>query len=229
MFDPQRLLTDLIDTGLSRKKGKKGKKGKKKGSIGGTVLSSGGLMLLGGLAFAAYDHYSEQRKRSAVPPPPPPPPPFSGRTAAPPPPPSASAPPPPPTPPVMTAAAALPVCDDGTARLLIRAMICAAKADGVIDAEERRAIVGRLSDSGADAEELAFVAAEFEAPANVEALIADVDDPDVAIEVYLVSLLAITVDTEAERIYLAYLAQRLGLAPATVASLHERAGVPVPV
>jgi uncharacterized membrane protein YebE (DUF533 family) len=47
----------------------------------------------------------------------------------------------------------------------------------------------------------------------------------VARRVYTVSLLAIEVDTDAERAYLKVLADRLGLDPATVEGIHNDFGL----
>jgi uncharacterized membrane protein YebE (DUF533 family) len=55
-----------------------------------------------------------------------------------------------------------------------------------------------------------------------------VNGPGQAAEVYAASLLAIEVDSPAERAYLGLLAARLGLADELVASLHGAAGVPAP-
>jgi len=109
------------------------------------------------------------------------------------------------------------------AKLMIRAMIQAAKADGEIDAAERATILSHLED--ASDEELAFVTAALDAPADVMGLAAQVGDHAKA-QVYSASLMAITVDTDAEKAYLKGLAAALGLDAATVASLHAAAGKP---
>ena len=46
-------------------------------------------------------------------------------------------------------------------------------------------------------------------------------------QVYLVSLMAIEVDTDDERRYLQALAGRLGLEPARVEEIHGQVGVPM--
>lgn len=110
--------------------------------------------------------------------------------------------------------AAVPSDPERAARqalLLIRAMIAAAKADGAIDDEERRRIVGKLREAGADATACAFVEAEMARPSSIDALIADIPDQMTAAQVYMASLFAIDVDTQAEKAYLATLAKRLGL------------------
>jgi uncharacterized membrane protein YebE (DUF533 family) len=113
-----------------------------------------------------------------------------------------------------------------TAQLVLRAMINAAKADGQIDGGEMQRIVGRLEESGADDEARAFVLDEMQKPEDLDGLIRGVRSPEVAVEVYAASLLAIEVDTPAERDYLRRLAGRSSLDARTVRRVHEALGVP---
>ena len=69
-------------------------------------------------------------------------------------------------------------------------------------------------------EEREFISNELLAPAPVETIAAQVQTPDMARQVYAVSLIAITVDTDAERTYLAALARKLGLNPEVVQEMH---------
>ncbi|MBN2631507.1 MAG: DUF533 domain-containing protein [Rhodobacteraceae bacterium] len=110
------------------------------------------------------------------------------------------------------------------ARLMIRAMIQAAKADGQIDAAEREVILSHLSD--ASDEEIAFVEAEFDAALDPVALAQGVADTARA-QVYSTSLMVLQVDTEAERVYLRNLAAALHLDAETVAQLHAQMGKPL--
>lgn len=112
------------------------------------------------------------------------------------------------------------------ALVLIRAMVSAAKADGEIDAAERGRIAGRVKESGAGAEALEFLMAEMARPLDVPALVAQVRGPEEAVEVYAASLLAIEVDTDAERQYLNQLGRSLGLDLATLGEIHRALGVP---
>lgn len=107
------------------------------------------------------------------------------------------------------------------ARLLIRAMIQAAKADGEIDDEERKKILDQLGD--ASAEEIAFVEAELDGPVDVAGLAAATSETMKA-QVYATSLAAIRPDTPAETTYLAQLAAALGLDAQTVARIHAGSG-----
>ena len=109
-------------------------------------------------------------------------------------------------------------------RLLLRAMISAAKADGQIDQAEMQQVVGRLAAGSVTAEEKQFVLDQIAAPIDVAALAAEVRSPAQAAEVYAASLLAMHADTDAERSYLAELARALRLDEATVAELHRMTG-----
>jgi len=108
------------------------------------------------------------------------------------------------------------------AKLMIRAMIQAAKADGEIDADERAKILGHLT--GASDEERAFVEAEMAGPPDPAGLVA-ATDAAMKSQVYSASLMAINVDNAAEAGYLRSLAEALGLDAATRDALHARMGV----
>ena len=107
------------------------------------------------------------------------------------------------------------------ALILIRAMIAAANADGVIDQAERNHILQRLQAVDLSPEEHAFVVQELLSPADLEAIVGRVDRPELARQVYTVSLMAIAVDTEKERRYMRTLASRLGLDESTVEQIHR--------
>lgn len=113
-----------------------------------------------------------------------------------------------------------------TERLLLRAMISAAKADGQIDQAEMQKVVGELAKDSVTAEEKQFVLDQMAGAVDVEALAAEVRSPAQAAEVYAASLMAINADTEAERAYLASLARALRLDDAAVAELHRLTGAP---
>lgn len=104
------------------------------------------------------------------------------------------------------------------ARLMIRAMIQAAKADGEIDADERAKIMDHLTD--ASDEEIAFVEAELDAPVDVTALAATTGEAMKA-QVYAAARMAIQVDTPQENAYLNQLAAALGLDAGTRARLDQ--------
>lgn len=109
------------------------------------------------------------------------------------------------------------------ATLIIRAMVNSAKADGTIDQQEQERIIGKLgniSDSEAD-----FIRKEFEAPLDVAGFVRSVP-PDMAQQIYAISLAAIDLDTRTEAQYLSQLAQGLNLSPEVCNALHEQVGAP---
>jgi len=167
---------------------------------GGTnrgASSGGGMAILGTLAMAAFKHWQQSQSAGA--------------------------------------AAAMPaiapqqfaeLTSPQAETLVLRAMISAAKADGQVDDEEIERIVGKIDDDGVSAEEKQFITSELRAPLNLQALVADVPDALVGTQVYAASLLAINLDTEAERNYLRTLAQMLQLDASAVERLHSLTGAP---
>lgn len=119
----------------------------------------------------------------------------------------------------------LPMQDQASAELLLRAMINAAKADGQIDGTEMNAILAKLDEAGADPAAKDFVLEEMRRPLDVDALVAGATTPGLAAAVYAASTMAIKVDTVAEQNYLAQLAGRLGISPQVRASLDASLGV----
>lgn len=223
MFNPEKLLGGLL--------GGSGRRG------GANLLTSQLGMGLLGVAIAAAEHYMNKSSPQATPaagghvggvPPSapgasPPPPPGTSPAAAPPPPPGpgpAASPPsaPPGTVPSTTAS-------QGEAVLLIRAMIAAANADGTIDQEERQRILDKFQGANLSPEEHTFLVTELLSPASMEAIASQVSSEALARQVYGVSLLAVNVDTEAERVYLQALGQRLGIAPAERDTMHKALGI----
>ncbi|KIN88752.1 tellurite resistance TerB family protein [Thauera sp. SWB20] len=114
--------------------------------------------------------------------------------------------------------------EPATAELIVRAMISAAKADGEVSEDEIQRIVGRIGADGLSEEEKQFMIAELRRPLDLAALVAEVPNEMVAVEVYAASLLAIELDTPAEAAYLRQLAQALRLDGATLSRLHEITG-----
>lgn len=109
------------------------------------------------------------------------------------------------------------------AALMLRAMIQAIKADGQMDAAEKRRLMETLD--GATRQELDFVNAELAAESDIEGLAAQVP-VGMEAQVYAISLAAIDLDSRAEADYLAALARALGLTPAEVTEIHDTAGAP---
>ena len=203
-MNPERLIGSLIFGGLGRR-------------LPGRTKAAVGMGLLG-VAIAAIEHFQQQKGVGGTPPPPPGPRPL--------PPPLPPAMPPAMPPPPREAPAAAPAEREREAMLLVEAMAAAAAADGSLDDDERARITARAQGAGLAADELAFVQRALEQPPTAAEIAARVADTDQAEQVYAASLLAVRVDTEPERAYLADLAARLRLAPETVARLHCLLGAP---
>jgi uncharacterized membrane protein YebE (DUF533 family) len=112
---------------------------------------------------------------------------------------------------------------DSMSLAILRAMIAAAKADGHIDAEEQRRIFGKLDELGLDTEEKAFVIDELRRPLDIDAVVAAATTPELAVEIYAASVLAIDPDDPAEQAYLAMLASRLKLDPGLKLAVEREA------
>lgn len=108
------------------------------------------------------------------------------------------------------------------AKLMIRAMIQAAKADGEIDASERAKIMEHLGD--ASQEERAFIEAQLDAPVDAMALANDTSQ-QMAAQVYAAAIMTIRVDSLKEADYLNTLAKGLGLSDATRDRVHSAMGI----
>lgn len=180
--------------------------GKSSRKLGGKALTYGGMAVLGGLAYKAWQDWQAGKAPATEP---------QRREAM-----EAEAPPPPPA-----GSRFLPDERDEARQAnlslaLIRAMISAAKSDGHIDADEQQRIFRHVNEAGLSAEEKAFVMDELAKPLDIDAVVAGADSPEAAAEIYAASLLAIDPDTPAERGYLSMLAGRLGLEPALVEHLH---------
>ncbi|MCV6623765.1 MAG: tellurite resistance TerB family protein [Cellvibrionaceae bacterium] len=105
--------------------------------------------------------------------------------------------------------------------MLISAMIAAAKADGQIDGAEHQAIFGKIEELGLDTQAKAFVLDQLNKPLDIDSLVSSAANKEQAVELYLASLMAIEVDTAAEQAYMNMLAARLELEPELVAQIHQ--------
>jgi len=111
---------------------------------------------------------------------------------------------------------------ENAAQVILMAMINAAKADGRIDPDEARRIVGRLDEMGANREVRDWVFEQMSGPLDVGPMIeAARGNPELAAQVYAATLLAVEVDTAAENRYLEELQRALGL-PEAVAERIEQ-------
>ena len=177
-----------------------GKKGKK---LAKSALKVGGLAAVGGLAYAAYKRYQQGEAPQGTTPR------AEFRES-------------------LTQTGFLPPDDDTASQsalglALLQAMIAAAKADGHIDAKEHQRIFEQLNKLDLDAESKAFLLEELGKPLDLDAVVKLGVTPEVATEIYTASVLAVDIDTPAERAYLQMLAARLNLAPALVEHIHATA------
>jgi uncharacterized membrane protein YebE (DUF533 family) len=174
--------------------------GAAKGAVGG-----GAMAILGTLALTALKNYQASASASAADAP-------ATRMGA--------------TPPPVAPEEAQAVTDPATEKLIVRAMISAAKSDGQVDQTEMQRIVGQIDAEGVTDAERQFVIDEMTRPLDLNGLVAEVRTPAVAAEVYAASILAIDIDSEAERQYLRDLAHGLRLDHGTVQRLHQLTGAP---
>lgn len=105
---------------------------------------------------------------------------------------------------------------------ILKAIICAAKADGHIDDQEREMIDKALEQMGADAAVVRWVDAELKKPVDPSELARVASTPEMAAEMYLASLMVIDEQNYMERVYLKELASQLQLSPQVVAHLEQQ-------
>ncbi|EPY99380.1 tellurite resistance TerB family protein [Mannheimia haemolytica] len=114
------------------------------------------------------------------------------------------------------------VDENVASKVILQAMIVAAASDGAITEEEKAAIVSQVGD---EAEVIEWIRQEMDTPATVEEIARQVgNDQALATQVYLASR-AVCRDLERKEIvFLANLADALGLAEALVEQLEKDAG-----
>ncbi|MGO4526849.1 tellurite resistance TerB family protein [Microvirga sp. 2MCAF35] len=188
-------------------------KGRKNGKLTGNLVKLGGLAVIGGLAYKAYQN--QQAARGAA----------GGEANAP------AAPAAGPDEAVAQSALSLPETSrfhpvsqtEDDALLFLRTMVAAAASDGQIDQAERARIVEGLTEAGIDPDASRWLETEMASPADVEELAAGVNDPDKAAQVYAAARLAIDPDTMQEREFLHQLAEALDLDPAIRSQIDDTA------
>jgi uncharacterized membrane protein YebE (DUF533 family) len=112
------------------------------------------------------------------------------------------------------------------AEVVLKAMINAAKSDGQIDRGEIQRIIGKLKETGMDPDAQEYVMAEMQKKMDTPALIAAANGrPTLAAQIYGASLLAIEVDTPAEKKYLDELAAGMGLDPEVARRIKGMVGL----
>lgn len=109
---------------------------------------------------------------------------------------------------------------EADALMILRAMIAAARADGMLDLAETQAIAKALDDAGLDAVHRDTVLADLAKPLDVETLARALNDPIMAAQAYAACLAAIGDASEPERRFLDDLARRTGLDASAVAAIE---------
>jgi uncharacterized membrane protein YebE (DUF533 family) len=107
---------------------------------------------------------------------------------------------------------------------VLRALIAAAKADGRIDETEKHLISSEIGKHTDDPQLQQWLDAEVAKPLNAaEVAQAANDDPAVAAEMYLASIMLVDDQQDAERAYLDELAAALGIDPELQVHLEQQA------
>ncbi len=109
------------------------------------------------------------------------------------------------------------------AALLLRCMIQAAKCDGDLDADEKARLMEAVGQ--AEPSEIEFVNAELAASVDIDGLVRQIPT-GLEEKAYLVSLMAINLDQQAEAEYLHRLATALEMTEAEVNALHDQVNAP---
>ncbi|MBC6405002.1 MAG: tellurite resistance TerB family protein [Rhodospirillales bacterium] len=170
---------------------------------GREVLKYGGVAALGALAYQAWKNHNTAKDGEEAP--------AAPQSLTPPP-----------------AGSGFVPQDEGAreslAKLLIAAMVTAAKSDGTVDEEEQQAILNHSEALQLTPEEQSLLFEEMGKPFDMEPVVKAATTPEIATEVYAVSVVAIGTPSTAERAYLKMLAKRLQLPDDVVASLHRTLG-----
>jgi uncharacterized membrane protein YebE (DUF533 family) len=179
--------------------------------LGKQALKLGGVAAIGGVAYAAWNRHRAGAEGGASPS-------FASLE-----------------PPVLVREAQVtgflpagdrPAEQEALGLVLLRSMIAAAHADGKLDDAERRTIFGRVAEAELSADDQALLWREVEHPASLQTLVAAATTRERAVEIYTAALLAIEVDTPAERGYLRMLAAGLDLPDDVVAAVHAEIEAP---
>ena len=211
-MDAQRVLTQILGEGaaggfagglagglasglLTSKAGRK---------LGKQALRLGGIAAIGGLAYAAWSRYRADQAGDGSP--------VGARATG------------------SETSGFLPGGDDPRppnelSRVLVRAMIAAAQADGRLDGAEGRAISSRIEALDLDPADKTELLEQLVGRVDLGELVAAAHSREIAIEIYTASLLAVEVDSPAERAYLQLLAARLDLPEDLVQAIHAQVGV----
>ena len=164
--------------------------------LGGSALKVGSMAALGVLAWKTYNDWQAQQ--------------AAGGPA-----------------PAAASPAALPAPQaEAHGRVLLKAMIAAAKSDGHMDDRERELVEVELRRAETDPGVRAWVESELRRPVEPADVAAGATSPELAAELYLASLLVVDQSSTMERAYLDALARELRLDGGLKAQLEARAAAP---
>jgi uncharacterized membrane protein YebE (DUF533 family) len=204
VLDAEDIIDGIVRGALSGRRKSWSRTGRAVRSSG--LVNARTLLAAAGVAWGLFETWQGQQQTAGA----------SGG-AVPPPTPSAPAPGP---------APADPAADEsgvpGPVARLLRIMISAARADGELGPAERERILKEAREVGAEA----LVRQELEAPRPLGELVEGVSDPQLKEQLYTLAFVIVRADesvTGGERIYLAQLANRLGLDPESVTRLEGEA------
>lgn len=202
-LDPQKILATLLNSPAAG-----GAAGGLAGSLLGNVLAgkgggkklaktavkAGGLALVGAIAWQAWQQYQARQAGGVAPAP-------AGQVP-------------------------LPAAFDlehqqGPALAVLRAMVAAARADGVIEPLERARILDRLQAAALPPADQQYVLDLFDQPPDLDAIARAAGTPELAAEVYAAAALAVYPPSRVERSYLDLLGARLRLEPALADELDR--------
>ncbi|SHF37369.1 Protein of unknown function [Microbulbifer donghaiensis] len=107
------------------------------------------------------------------------------------------------------------------AELMLHAMVAAAQADGEIDAQEQRNILGAL-EGQLERSELRELQQLLATPVNIDEVLERVQDPATAFDIYLVSAMTINEDNAREHAYMDELAAKLGISEEAAHLIEEQ-------
>ncbi len=168
---------------------------KKVRKIGGNVALYGGMAALGALAFKAYGDWQRDNPLQA------------GNTA--------------PAEPQTLDRIPAAQAEQHSSAILI-AMIGAAKADGHIGAPEMQLLEQEMTKLSGDANDQRWLHEELSRPLDPSTVAKSSSTPEMAVEMYLASLLVVDEETFMERAYLDQLAKELNLAPDLKIKLEQQ-------
>ena len=162
---------------------------------GGSVINANTLMAAAGLAWGAYEAWQAKA--------------GSGHAVSP------QSPPPP----AVSSLAGVPAPSTSQLRML-RLAVAAANSDGAMSETERVAVIAQARADGASDE----LVDEIQRPGPLADIVAGAGDQSERAALYVIAFTVIRADEQvsgSERIFLAQLANLLGLAPEVVASLEQ--------